>query len=134
MAGDNMKNFFILNDKFILPKVITVLYILAVIFSILFGVYIIYDVACILLPLYYHPCIIFTTYTTLIIDNIFFSVYPDGLAVAAALSVGLFFILIMPFIIRVYAEMLIILFKIYKKMQLISELKAKKIQRKNAGE
>lgn len=37
-------------------------------------------------------------------------------------------------IIRVYAEVLVVLFKIYKKMQLISELKAKKLQRGNTGE
>lgn len=129
-----MKNLFILNDKFILLTVINVLYILAVIFSIYFGISIIYDVACIFLPLYYHPYIIFNIYTTLIIDNIFFFVENDGLAVAAALSVGLFFIFIMPFIIRIYAEVLVVLFKIYKKMQLISELKTKKLQKENAGE
>ncbi len=106
---------------------------MAVIFSILFGISIIYDAACIFLPLYYHPCIIFTTYNDLIIDNIFFFVENDGLAVAAALSVGLFFIFIMPFIIRIYAEMLFVWYKIYKKMQLISELKEKKLKRENAG-
>ena len=46
MASDSMKNIFTLN-KFILPKVINILYILAVIFSILFGISIIYDAACI---------------------------------------------------------------------------------------
>ena len=132
MASDSMKNIFTLN-KFILPKVINILYILAVIFSILFGISIIYDAACIFLPLYYHPCIIFTTYNDLIIDNIFFFVENDCLAVAAALSVGLFFIFIMPFIIRIYAEMLFVWYKIYKKMQLISELKEKKLKRENAG-
>ncbi len=126
MASDSMKNIFTLN-KFILPKVINILYILAVIFSILFGISIIYDAACIFLPLYYHP------YNDLIIDNIFFFVENDGLAVAAALSVGLFFIFIMPFIIRIYAEMLFVWYKIYKKMQLISELKEKKLKRENAG-
>lgn len=92
-----MKNLFILNDKFILPIVINILYILAVIFSILFGIYAVF-------------------------------------ATDFKLVVGLFFIFAVPFIIRLYAEVLVVLFKIYKKMQLISELKAKKLQRENAGE
>ena len=70
MASDSMKNIFTLN-KFILPKVINILYILAVIFSILFGISIIYDAACIFLPLYYHPCIIFTTYNDISLSNFF---------------------------------------------------------------
>ena len=101
-----MKNLFILNDKFILPLVINILYILAVIFSILFGIYFIYDE---------------------VIDG--YSWNRELLLIA-----GLFFIFAAPFIIRVYAEVLVVLFKIYKKMQLISELKAKKLQRENAGE
>lgn len=92
-----MNNLFILNDKFILPIVINILYILAVIFSILFGIYAVF-------------------------------------ATDFKLVVGLFFIFVMPLIIRVYAEVFVVLFKIYKKMQLISELKAKKLQRENAGE
>ena len=87
-----MKNLFILNDKFILPIVINILYILAVIFSILFGIYFIYDEVI------------------------------DGYGWNTELFI------------RVYAEVLVVLFKIYKKMQLISELKAKKLQRENAGE
>lgn len=102
-----MKNLFILNDKFILPLVINILYILAVIFSIFFGIYIVYN--------------------ELILE--------DGWDTEWFLVVvGIFLIFAMPFIIRVYAEVLVVLFKIYKKMQLISELKAKKLQRENAGE
>lgn len=101
-----MKNLFILNDKFILPLVINILYILAVIFSILFGIYFIYDKV----------------------------INGYGWNKELLLITGLFFIFAMPFIIRVYAEVLVVLFKIYKKMQLISELKAKKLQRENAGE
>lgn len=102
-----MKNLFILNDKFILPVVINILYILAVIFSIFFGIYIVYN--------------------ELILE--------DGWDTEWFLVVvGIFLIFAMPFIIRVYAEASVVLFKIYKKMQLISELKAKKLQRENAGE
>lgn len=103
-----MKNLFILNDKFILPIVINILYILAVIFSILFGIHFIYDE---------------------VIDG-----YGWNTELFLIAGLGLFFIFAMPFIIRVYAEVLVVLFKIYKKMQLISELKAKKLQRENAGE
>lgn len=101
-----MKNIFILNEKFILPKVVNVLYILAVIFSIFFGIY--------------------TLYTEVITGDSWYK--------AIFLMIGLFFTFALPFIIRVYAEVLVILFKIYKKMQQISELKAKKLQRERAGE
>ena len=103
MAGDNMRNIFIL-DKFIFPKIVNILYILAVIFSMLLGIYIIYD------------------------DGII------GGYIDIILFDSSFFIFVMLLVIRVYAEVLVILFKIYKKMQLISELKAKKLQRENAGE
>ena len=102
-----MKNLFILNDKFILLTVINVLYILAVIFSIFFGIYFIYDEVI---------------------------VYGYGWNTEFFLIPGIFLIFVAPSIIRVYAEVLVVLFKIYKKMQLISELKAKKLQRENAGE
>ena len=102
-----MKNLFILNDKFILLTVINVLYILAVIFSIFFGIYFIYDEVI---------------------------VYGYGWNTEFFLIPGIFLIFVARFIIRVYAEVLVVLFKIYKKMQLISELKAKKLQRENAGE
>lgn len=103
MAGDNMRNIFIL-DKFIFPKIVNILYILAVIFSMLLGIYIIYD------------------------DGII------GGYIDIILFDSSFFIFVMLLVIRVYAEVLVVLFKIYKKMQLISELKAKKLQRENAGE
>lgn len=103
MAGDNMRNIFIL-DKFIFPKIVNILYILAVIFSMLLGIYIIYD--------------------DWIIGG-----YIDIILFGSS-----FFIFVMLLVIRVYAEVLVVLFKIYKKMQLISELKAKKLQRENAGE
>lgn len=103
MAGDNMRNIFIL-DKFIFPKIVNILYILAVIFSMLLGIYIIYD------------------------DGII------GGYIDIILFDSSFFIFVMLLVIRVYAEVLVVLFKIYKKMQLISELKAKKLQRVNAGE
>ncbi len=103
MAGDNMRNIFIL-DKFIFPKIVNILYILAVIFSMLLGIYIIYD------------------------DGII------GGYIDIILFGSSFFIFVMLLVIRVYAEVLVVLFKIYKKMQLISELKAKKLQRENAGE
>lgn len=97
MAGENMKNILIINDNFILAKVINVIYILAVVCSIVFGVYAIF-------------------------------------ATDFILVFCLFFIFAMPFIIRLFAEMFIVLLSIYKKMQLISELKAKKLQREKAGE
>lgn len=103
MAGDNMRNIFIL-DKFIFPKIVNILYILAVIFSMLLGIYIIYD------------------------DGII------GGYIDIILFDSSFFIFVMLLVIRVYAEVLVVLFKIYKKMQLISELKAKKLQRENVGE
>lgn len=48
--------------------------------------------------------------------------------------IGLFFIFAMPFIIRLFAEIFIVLLNIYKKIQLITELKAKQLQREKAGE
>lgn len=102
-----MKNLFILNDKFILLTVINVLYILVVIFSIYFGIHSIYDEVI-------HGDDLYMQMVSVICD--------------------LFDIFAIPLIIRVYAEVLVVLFKIYKKMQLISELKAKKLQRENAGE
>lgn len=103
MAGDNMRNIFIL-DKFIFPKIVNILYILAVIFSMLLGIYIIYD------------------------DGII------GGYIDIILFDSSFFIFVMLLVIRVYAEVLVVLFKIYKKKQLISELKAKKLQRENVEE
>lgn len=105
-----MKNLFILNDKFILPIVINILYILAVIASLSIGIYL----------------VIYVIYDTV---THFYGMYSDN-----SLIVGLFFIFAAPFIIRVYAEVFVVLFKIYKKIQLITELKAKKLQRENAGE
>lgn len=97
-----MKKLFILNDKFILPKIIKVLYVLCVIGIIIFG-----------------------------IAGLFATLQRQDYSLAA---VALFFIFIMPFIIRIIAEMLIISFKIYEKLKLISKLKAKKLQRENVGE
>ena len=98
-----MRNIFIL-DKFIFPKIVNILYILAVIFSMLLGIYIIYD------------------------DGII------GGYIDIILFDSSFFIFVMLLVIRVYAEVLVVLFKIYKKKQLISELKAKKLQRENVEE
>lgn len=91
-----MKNIFIIN-KFVLPKIMNILYVLLVIGTIIFG--------------------ISGVYMSFQENDSFFAV------------IGLFFIFIMPFIIRVIVEMLVILFKIYEKLKLISKLKAKKLER-----
>lgn len=101
-----MKNLFVLNGKFILPIVINIIYILAVIFTLFFGIYLIYDEV----------------------------ITGHGWDKEVFLIIGLLAIFVMPFVIRIYAELFIVLFKIYKKMKLITELKEKKLQRINTGE
>ena len=93
-----MKNIIIIN-KFILPKIVNILYVLLVIGTIILG--------------------IAGVYMSFDKHDSFFAV------------IGVFFIFIMPFIIRVMAEILVILFKIYEKLKLISMLKAKKLERAN---
>ena len=83
--------------------------------------------------LFIHITVINILYILAVIFSILFGIYAV-FATDFKLVVCLFFIFAVPFIIRLYAEVLVVLFKIYKKMQLISELKAKKLQRENAGE